>query len=76
MNLLDRALAVEIVRAFEGTGVRLGDTLASGEAFTRVRYELQRICAAAIADPFDPEHIAAVKQESARFARQAGGRRQ
>ncbi len=54
----------------------MGDTLASGEAFTAVRYELQRICAAAIAAPYDPEHIEAVKAESAHFARQAGGRRQ
>jgi hypothetical protein len=72
----NRYLAVEIVRAFEGTNVRLGDTLASAEAFQAVRYELQRICTAAIADPFDPEHIEAVRVESARFARQAGGRRQ
>lgn len=72
----NRQLAVEIVRAFEGTNVRLGDTLASGEAFTAVRYELQRICAAAIAAPYDPEHIEAAKAETAHFARQAGGRRQ
>lgn len=72
----NRQLAIEIVRAFEGTSVRLGDTMASGESFQAVRYELQRICAAAIAATFDPEHIEAVKQESARFARQAGGRAQ
>ena len=72
----NRQLAVEIVRSWEGTNVRLGDTLASAEAFQAVRYELERICRAQIAAPFDPEHIEAVKQESARFARQAGGRTQ
>ncbi|MGX9983929.1 hypothetical protein [Methylobacterium fujisawaense] len=68
----NRMLAIEIVRAFEGANVRFGDTLASGEAMQAVRYELQRICTAAIANPFDPEHLDAVKAESARFARQAG----
>jgi len=72
----DTRLAIMIARAFEGTDVRYGDGLNSRAAMQAVRYHLQRICAAAIAAPYDPEHMEAVKAESARFARQAGGRRQ
>jgi hypothetical protein len=72
----DRQLSVLIARAFRGTDVRYGDGLNSSAAMQAVRYHLQRICAAAIAAPFDPEHIEAVEAESARFARQAGGRTQ
>jgi len=75
-GLPDRQLGVLITRAFRGTDVRYGDGLNSHAAMQAVRYHLQRICAAAIAAPYDPEHIEAVKAESARFARQAGGRRQ
>lgn len=68
----DGQLAIEIVRAF-GPDVRFGDALNSGGAMQAVRYHLQRICAAAQADGFDPAHIAAVEQETARCARQMGG---
>ncbi|WP_070998858.1 hypothetical protein [Methylobacterium sp. C1] len=72
----DRQLSVLITRAFRGTDVRYGDGLNSSAAMQAVRYHLQRICAAAIAAPYDPEHIEAVNAETAHFARQAGGRRQ
>lgn len=72
----DTRLAVMIASAFKGTDVRYGDGLNSSAAMQAVRYHLQRICAAAIAAPYDPEHIEAVKAETAHFARQAGGRRQ
>lgn len=75
-GLPDRQLCILIARAFRGVDVRWGDGLNSSSAMQAVRYHLQRICAAAIAAPYDPEHIEAVKAESARFARQAGGRRQ
>ena len=70
----DDQLAIEIVRAF-GPDVRFGDALNSGAAMQAVRYHLQRLCAAAIAAPFDPEHIRGVQSESDRFLRQAAGRR-
>ena len=76
LGTTDTRLAIMIARAFKGTDVRYGDGLNSSAAMQAVRYHLQRICAAAIAAPYDPEHIEAVKAESARFARQAGGRRQ
>lgn len=71
-GLSDRQLSIEIARAFAGVDVRYGDGLNSSAAMQEVRYRLNRLCAAAIAAPFDPEHIDAVKAESARFARQAG----
>jgi len=76
VDTTDMRLAIMITQAFRGTDVRYGDGLNSHAAMQAVRYHLQRICAAAIAAPYDPEHIEAVKAESARFARQASGRRQ
>lgn len=76
LGMTDTRLAIMIARAFKGTDVRYGDGLNSHAAMQVVRYHLQRICAAAIADPYDPEHIEAVRAESAHFARQAGGRHQ
>ncbi|WP_342106340.1 hypothetical protein [Methylobacterium sp. SI9] len=65
----DGQLAIAIVRAF-GPDVRFGDALNSAAALQAVRYHLQRICDAAIAAPFDPEHVAAVKQETLHCERQ------
>jgi len=67
----DRQLSVAIVRSF-GRDVRFGDALNSASAMQAVRYHLQRLCAEAIAAPFDPEHLAAVQTESDRCARQMG----
>ena len=69
----DRDLSIAIVRAFPPTE-RFGDALNTRSAMQAVRYHLQRLCAEAIADPFDPEHIAAVRAESDRCARQMGGK--
>ncbi|EIZ83652.1 hypothetical protein WYO_3665 [Methylobacterium sp. GXF4] len=67
----DRQLSVAIVRSF-GRDVRFGDALNSGAAMQAVRYHLQRLCAEAIAAPFDPEHQVAAQAESDRCARQMG----
>ena len=75
-GLSDRQLSIEIARAFAGVDVRWGDGLNSSAAMQEVRYRLNRLCAAAIAAPYDREHIEAAKAETAHFARQAGGRRQ
>ncbi|QGY06131.1 hypothetical protein MMSR116_11060 [Methylobacterium mesophilicum SR1.6/6] len=67
----DRDLSIAIVRAFPPTE-RFGDALNTRSAMQAVRYHLQQICAAAQADKLDPEHLDAVKRETARCARQMG----
>ncbi|MCJ2022136.1 hypothetical protein MKK84_32840 [Methylobacterium sp. E-065] len=68
LGATDGQIAIAIARSFP-PDVRLGDTFNSASAYEAVRYHLRRICAAAIAAPFDPEHIAALKAEARNCAR-------
>ena len=61
-------LAVAVARCLSGTGIALTATDAT---FAAIRSELERLTAAAIADPYDREHEAAMHAESARFLAQA-----
>ncbi|MCJ2088355.1 hypothetical protein MKK88_20540 [Methylobacterium sp. E-005] len=53
--------------------VRFGDALNNASALQAVRYHLRCICDAAIAAPFNPEHVAAVKRETLHCGRQMRG---